>query len=304
MKLLREVEEKVNRPFAVKLDETKEVIRHHLEEFGDKVAVAFSGGKDSEVVLYLCLEINPNIPVVFNNTGVEYPDTVRFIAELEERWNLNLIVTHPEKTFWDCIEQYGFPKSSKRKGHGNKAYCCYWLKEKPMLLAIRENNWLGYFTGETAIESRLRMFAALKGTCLHLKRERVCKIKPILWWTKEEVWHFIHKEGLPINGAYAKGAHRVGCAPCTAYKSWETGMREMSPKLYRLIKLRKDNQYVMLLEEWPTTSYRSFVDNTVNGLKPRHVTFLCPANHRFTLARAVRKKTFTRTEKLWAGRFK
>jgi len=247
MNLLREVAEKVNRPFSVKLAETREVIKHHFEEFGNKVAVAFSGGKDSEVVLWLCLQINPNVPVVFNNTGVEYPETVNFVAKLAEEWNLNLIVTHPEKSFWECIEQYGFAKGKTMKGKGN-ARCCYWLKEKPMLLAIRQNDWLGYFTGETASENRNRMFwAKEKGMCSHLKNEDVCKIKPILWWTEAEVWDFIHKEGLPLNEAYIKGAKRVGCLPCTAYSKWEQEMQRLNPKLYEIIKLRKDNQYVMRL---------------------------------------------------------
>lgn len=246
MNLLKEVAEKVNRPFEIKLAETREVINHHFEEFGDKVAIAFSGGKDSEAVLWLCLQVKPDVPVVFNNTGVEYSETVRLIAELERNWELNLTVTHPEKGFWDCIQQYGFPRGTKAEKH-SVARCCYWLKEKPMLLAIRENGWLGYFTGETAVESRMRMFAALRGTCLHLKKEKVCKIKPILWWTQEEVWEFIHKEGLPINQAYSKGCERIGCMPCTAYKSWEEQMQKVNPKLYKLIKLRKDNQYVMEL---------------------------------------------------------
>lgn len=250
MKLLREVEAQVNRPFSVKLAESREVIAHHLEEFGDKVAVAFSGGKDSEVVLYLCLQVSPGVPVVFNNTGIEYPETVRFVAMLAEQWSLNLIITHPEKTFWDCIEQYGFAgrKTGARKSKG-QAYCCYWLKEKPMLKAIRSEGWLGYFTGETASENRNRMFWARdKGMCFHLKKEGVCKIKPILWWTEAEVWEFIHREGLPINEAYPKGAQRVGCMPCTAFSSWEAQMQKVNPKLYRLIKLRKDNQYVMELQ--------------------------------------------------------
>lgn len=256
MNLLREVAEKVNRPFPVKLAETREIITHHFEEFGDKVAVAFSGGKDSEVVLYLCLQVTTNVPVVFNNTGVEYPETVRFVAQLEDEWGLNLLVTHPEKGFWDCVEQYGFAEQTKWRPAAskvpfgrkvNRPYCCYWLKEKPMLLAIRGNGWLGYFTGETAIESRLRMFAALKGPCLHLKKEKVCKIKPILWWTEDEVWDFIREQDLPINEAYSKGANRMGCLPCTAYKHWEQQMQKVNPKLYRLIKLRKDNQYVMEL---------------------------------------------------------
>lgn len=249
MNLLREVKEKVDRPFEVKLAETKEVIAHHFEEFGDKVSVAFSGGKDSEVVLYLCLQVNPNVPVVFNNTGVEHPDTVKFIAELEKKWALNLIVTHPEKSFWDCIEQYGFADGSKARASGSKAPCCYWLKEKPMLIAIRENGWLGYFSGETASESWRRMiWARSRGICFHLKKEGICKIKPILWWAENEVWQFIDDNNLPINEIYLKGAKRVGCMPCTAYKSWEAQMQKVNPKLYQIIKLRKDNQYVMALE--------------------------------------------------------
>lgn len=247
MNLLREVKEKVERPFEVKLAETKDVIKHHFEEFGDKVVVAFSGGKDSEVVLWLCLQVNPNVAVVFNNTGVEYPETVGFVSMLADAWNLNLIVTHPERNFWACAEQYGFPDGSKTKAKSHGGACCYWLKEKPMLLAIRGNSWLGYFTGETAVESRPRMFAALRGTCLHLKKENVCKIKPILWWTEEEVWDFINFNNLPVNEAYAKGSRRVGCMPCTAFKSWEQQMSRVSPRLYEIIKLRKDGQYVMRL---------------------------------------------------------
>lgn len=184
MNLLREVAEKVNRPFPVKLAETKEIIARHLDEFGNKVSVAFSGGKDSEVVLYLAWLMKPDVPVVFNNTGVEYPETRAFVRQLEREWHIRLIETKPDKSFWDCIEQYGFPQGTKHhsKGKHPTARCCYWLKEKPMLMAIRQNGWLGYFTGETASESWRRMFWARdKGICFHLKKEGICKIKPILW---------------------------------------------------------------------------------------------------------------------------
>lgn len=251
MNLLREVRDKVERPFSVKLAETKEIINHHFEEFGDKVAVAFSGGKDSEVVLYLCFQQNPDVPVVFNNTGVEYPQTVRLVVQLAEQWPLNLTITHPIKSFWDCIKEYGFPQGTKRRGLGkklNRPYCCYYLKEKPMNIAIKQNGWLGYFTGERAEESWQRMFWARdKGICFHLKKERICKIKPILWWTESEVQQFIKEHSVPINPIYSKGEQRIGCMPCTAYKEWEVRMQKVNPKLYRLIKLRKDNQYVMEL---------------------------------------------------------
>ena len=245
MNLLREVKEKVDRPFPVKLAETREIIAHHFEEFGDKVAVAWSGGKDSTLVLFFCLQENPDVPVVFNNTGVEYPETVRFIAALERQWNLNIIVTHPEKSFWECMEQYGFPSFSKSANRGAGKRCCYWLKEKPMFLAIRENGWLGVFTGQTASEGRQRQLSAKKtGPCFHYKAWNICKVHPILWWTEAEVYKFIQENNLPLNPVYLK-EQRTGCMPCTAYKNWEKQMQRVNPKLYSIIKLRKDNQYVM-----------------------------------------------------------
>jgi phosphoadenosine phosphosulfate reductase len=247
MNLLREVAEKVNRPFDVKLAETREVITHHFDEFGDKVAVAFSGGKDSEIVLYFCLKANPNVPVVFNNTGVEYPETVNFVARLAGEWDLNLTVTHPEKSFWDCIKQYGFPSFSKSANKGAGKRCCYWLKEKPMLASIRQNGWLGVFTGQTASEGWQRQISASKtGICFHYKAWGICKIHAILWWTESEVQKFIEQNNLPLNPVYLK-EQRTGCMPCTAYKKWEEQMQRVNPKLYRIIKLRKDNQYVMEL---------------------------------------------------------
>jgi len=249
MNLLKEVAEKVNRPFEVKLAETKEVIKRHFGEFpNNKVAVAFSGGKDSEVVLRLCLDVNPDVPVVFNNTGVEYPETISFVSTIAETWGLNITITHPIKSFWGCVKDYGFPQGTKRHDKNNRPYCCYYLKEKPMFNAIKSNGWLGYFTGETASESYNRMiWAKKKGICVHLKKERVCKIKPILWWTENEVWQFVKDNNLPFNQAYNFGAERVGCMPCTAHKYWEAQMQKVNPKMYEIIKLRKDNQYVMRL---------------------------------------------------------
>jgi len=245
LNLIDEVREKVERPFPEKLRESRQIIAHHFDEFGDKLAVAFSGGKDSQVVLYLCLEQEPDISVIYNNTGVEYPETVRFVARLQELWHLSLIMTHPEKTFWDCVKEHGFSDGTKKNKKGSPR-CCYWLKEKPTILAIRQNDWLGMFTGVTAVESRLRMFTARdKGICHHNKQYNLCKINPILWWTEEEAWYFIQQESLPYNPLYDIGSHRIGCMPCTAYKDWEHQLQLTNPKMYCFVKLRKDKQFVL-----------------------------------------------------------
>ncbi len=235
-----DVAEKINRPFEVKLAETRAIIEHHFEEFGDHASVAFSGGKDSQLVLYFCRQLSPSVPVVFNNTGVEYSSTRAFVEQLRREWNLDLTITSPARSFWECVSRYGFPTYSDKKR------CCYWLKEKPMHQAIKQNGWLGVYDGVTAAESRQRQFiASQKGVCYHYVHWGICKIHPIMWWTENEVFEFLAAEGVRIHPVYATGQRRVGCLPCTAHKAWEPQLQRLNPKLYRVVKLKKDQQYVM-----------------------------------------------------------
>jgi 3'-phosphoadenosine 5'-phosphosulfate sulfotransferase (PAPS reductase)/FAD synthetase len=229
-------------PFPDKLALTQVIIERNLREMGRDCAVAFSGGKDSTLVTWLVIQLYPDIPVVFNDTGVEYPETVRFVHTTAKAWNLNLIETRPERTFWQCVDKWGWPadkraKVSEGKNTGKK--CCYWLKEKPMKLALRSLKAKGYFTGVTAVENRTRMFVARdKGTCYQTDGFR--KVHPILYWTPAEVRGYLRECGLAMNPVYERGADRVGCSVCTAFLSWETQLSAVNPKLYALVKARKN----------------------------------------------------------------
>lgn len=250
--LLDELKSLVEMPFADKLPITKTIIARNLREYPGKTVVAWSGGKDSTLVLYLVRQLEPNVDVVFNNTGIEYPETVRFINELMVAWNLNLIETKPKKTFWKCAEEFGFPDGTKRgsnKGRKDKTpHCCYYLKERPMLEEIRVHGWEVIFDGITAVESWIRMFNARdRGTCYFNKKWNIQKVHPILYWTEEEVFAFFESEGIPNNPLYSQGLRRVGCMACTAYKDWEATMAVVNPKLYSIIKLRKDGQHTLKL---------------------------------------------------------
>jgi 3'-phosphoadenosine 5'-phosphosulfate sulfotransferase (PAPS reductase)/FAD synthetase len=109
IRLLPELEPLINRPFTEKWLESTGLVAHNLMELGKNCAVAFSGGKDSTIAVWLATRFYPDIPVVFNNTGVEYPETIQFVHKLANNWNLNLIETKPEMTFWDCVDKWGFP---------------------------------------------------------------------------------------------------------------------------------------------------------------------------------------------------
>ncbi|HEY0068835.1 MAG TPA: phosphoadenosine phosphosulfate reductase family protein [Chloroflexia bacterium] len=79
--------------------------------------VCWSGGKDSTVLLHLVKQYVPDIPVVFNDTGVEFPETRVFVQSLTQAWNINLHVARPKhgEGFWEVSERYGWPILGKEQ---------------------------------------------------------------------------------------------------------------------------------------------------------------------------------------------
>ena len=64
-------------PLDIKIAKSKLRIQEWVDFYGvDDCYISFSGGKDSLVMLHLIkqLDINDRIPVVFVDTGLEYPE--------------------------------------------------------------------------------------------------------------------------------------------------------------------------------------------------------------------------------------
>jgi phosphoadenosine phosphosulfate reductase len=229
--------------------EPQEVVVRAIEKHGDKLAVSCSFGHCSVVVLHMALQINPNIKVVFNNTGVEYPETYAYRDLLKKEWNLNLIETKPLKSFWKCIDEYGFPLirrkyKNKKRVYGvgtDKPKCCVFLKELPMKQACKQYRLEATLTGLRCAESSVRMFTlAQRGQYYHSsKYGELWRYHPIGFWTHRQVREYLEKNGLPINAIYKK-VERSGCMPCTGFLNWETQLSKTNLKMYRIVqRMRK-----------------------------------------------------------------
>jgi phosphoadenosine phosphosulfate reductase len=229
-----ELKAEMEKPFEEKLARTKQLIR--LFAGSPNTCVSCSFGKDSIVVLYLALEVNPKIAVNFNNTLIEFPETVRLAKRLVGQWSLNLSELRPEKgvcfrAINERILRQGLRMDDERK-HSN--ICCYHLKEKPLKLWCRQAKITKSITGITAFESRNRfMTACQKGTDYFSYKSGLYKIHPILFWSPGEVWDFTKDMGLPVNEAYGKyGLDRIGCMWCMSHIGWRDQVYRINPKMY------------------------------------------------------------------------
>jgi len=96
-------------PYEFKLAYAKEKIREWYEYYDGSVHVMFSGGKDSTALLSIARSLYPGIAACFVNTGLEYPEIVRFVESQK-----NITWLKPVKKFRAVLEDFGYPVISKQ----------------------------------------------------------------------------------------------------------------------------------------------------------------------------------------------
>lgn len=200
------------------VQETIKSIYNTYREYKNSVDifhVSFSGGKDSVVNLDLVQRAIPHndFVVIFGDTGMEFPDTLKVIditkkscEDKEIRFFIARSKVSPQ-TNWTV---FGPPSSALR-------WCCSVHKTTPQLLCLREivgkqNIREMAFVGIRADESVRRSEYGFVSQGTKQKGQYSCN--PILKWGSAEVFLYIYSYSLQLNEAYKKGSSRAGCIYC------------------------------------------------------------------------------------------
>ena len=136
-------------PLSIKIRLAQNRIREWVEFYGtDGVYVSFSGGKDSTALLHLVRGMYPEVPGVFADTGLEYPEVKAFVRQQE-----NIVTLRPKRDFRQTIMQYGYPMIGKEV-----AECVYGARRYLDKLAER-----GMDAGEGAVIPNYSYMADILG---------------------------------------------------------------------------------------------------------------------------------------------
>ena len=132
-------------PLDIKIRKTEIRIREWYEHWGGNVYVSFSGGKDSTVLLDIVRRLYPDVPAVFSDTGLEYPEIKEFVKTFP-----NVTIVRPKHSFKEILTKYGYPIISKEVAN-TVSNASRWIKEnltdnmeggyKDLELLCRKNTW-------------------------------------------------------------------------------------------------------------------------------------------------------------------
>lgn len=201
--------------------------RFRMYEPEEGYYLAFSGGKDSCVIKALADMAGVKYDAHFNHTSVEAPETIYFVRQHYP----DVIIDYPRDadgnriTMWNLIPRKKMPPTRIAR------YCCEALKEGggAKRFTVTGVRWAESAKRKTS-RGGLEIPTRESGTRRRERTDpdnpdnsilaRYCPTKgkkvlnPIIDWSNEEVWEFIHEYDIPINPLYKQGCKRVGCVGC------------------------------------------------------------------------------------------
>ncbi|GAB5457271.1 MAG: phosphoadenylyl-sulfate reductase [Henriciella sp.] len=174
-----------------------------LREWQDEITYVSSFGTESAVMLALIADVNPDLPIVFLETGMHFPQTLDYKDELIERLGLSNV---REYTPAEDERLEKDPKNTLWKT--NPDACCEIRKVRPLEPALEGFN--AWITGR----KRFHGGARLKMPVFEHAGGRF-KVNPLASWTQEDVQNYFKYRQLPRHPLQAQGYPSIGCWPCT-----------------------------------------------------------------------------------------
>ncbi len=232
--------------------EAVEFIKGHLRRVLDVPVIAFSGGKDSQVLLHLCSLTGKKMRVVQVDTGVDPPSNLNFSDAFLSRYPLFKIKRMGgDDIFWRALKKLGPPATDFQ--------WCREILKKTATFRERKNYLLGvvkflqrvFRTRVIFIEGTRRReepWRVILKKDVEIKSPMInaTDIRPIVEFTDLDIWMYLKLRNIPIHPTYTvEKNQRMICLFCPDKTCEEMNrVRDNSPAQW--------NRFYSELERWRT----------------------------------------------------
>jgi phosphoadenosine phosphosulfate reductase len=172
-----------------------EAVRWAWETFKDQAVLAASF--QDCVLIDVAMQVAPEIEVVFLDTQYHFAETLWYVDQVRERYDLNLRVMQPlidPDNLWQV----------------DPDECCSMRKVEPLARALEgKAAWL---TGLRRDEAPTRVNAPIVGWDVG---RGIVKVNPLAGWSHDEIDIYTADRELLQHPLKAKGYPSIGCWPCT-----------------------------------------------------------------------------------------
>jgi phosphoadenosine phosphosulfate reductase len=183
----------------------QDILRWAAETYGDNLVVVTSFQPTGIATLHMLSEIAPHTTVLTLDTGLLFPETYALMDRLEQQLKLRLIRVRPAQTVEQQAVTYGANLWER-----DPDQCCNLRKTVPLRQSLV--GYQAWITGLRRDQSTGRQSTPI--VSWDTKYDMV-KLSPLVVWTEDMVWTYIHAHDLPYNPLHDQQYPSIGCFPCT-----------------------------------------------------------------------------------------
>lgn len=170
---------------------------------------ASSLAAEDMVLTDMILRAKLPISIFTLETGRLHAETLGVLDQIRTTYNYDVVAFRPEpaaveayvtqnglNAFYDSVEM--------------RKECCRIRKIEPLERALAGNK--AWITGQRRAQSTTRAGLDVQEDDAARK---MAKFNPLVDWSEEDVWAYIHANKVPYNPLHDRGYPSIGCEPCT-----------------------------------------------------------------------------------------
>jgi len=185
-----------------------------------------SFGSAGMVIIHELAKLNLQIPVIFLNTLYHFEETLEHAKAVEKKYNLTVVWYQCPKA--NSREEFERVYKSNDMWISHPRRFEYLTKVEPLERALGELKVGAWITGRRREQGGLRTQLPI----LELDVDGRIKVNPLAHWSREEVWAYLSREGVPYNPLFDKSYASIGDTVTTT-KTTDLSLGERSGRFYQ-----------------------------------------------------------------------